>query len=77
MKMGVGLTSLLSYYEPVKVEYGFFESFPAGTRYGINILKGYVNDMKYVFSTDGVKSLGGFGAIGSLFPRLGTGTCSG
>lgn len=68
MKMGVGLTSLLSYYEPVKVEYGFFESFPAGTRYGINILKGYVNDMKYVFSTDGVKSLGGFGAIGSLFP---------
>ena len=49
MKMGVGLTSLLSYYEPVKVEYGFFESFPAGTRYGINILKGYVNDMKYVF----------------------------
>lgn len=32
------------------------------------MLKGYVGDMKYVFSADGVKSLGGFGAIGSLFP---------
>ena len=32
------------------------------------MLKGYVNDLKYLFSSDGVKSLGGFGAIGSLFP---------
>ncbi len=48
--------------------YGFFESFPAGIKYGMNILKGYISDMKYVFSADGVKSLGGFGSIGSLFP---------
>lgn len=68
MKMGVGMTSLLSYYKPINVEYGFIESFPAGIHYGINILRGYVSDMQYVFTADGAKSLGGFGAIGSLFP---------
>ena len=30
----------------------------------------YVGDMKYVFTADGAKSLGGFGAIGSLFPPM-------
>lgn len=67
--MGVGQTSLYTYYEPTKVEYGFFESLPAGVKYGWNILRGYVNDLKYVFTADGAKSLGGFGAIGSLFPE--------
>ena len=50
------------------ISYGFFESFPAGVRYGCNVLAGYVGDMKYLFSAEGVKSLGGFGAIGSMFP---------
>ena len=68
LTLGVGRTYLGSYYKPVKVEYGFFESFPAGAVYGVNVLRGYVDDMKYVFTADGAKSLGGFGAIGSLFP---------
>ena len=68
LQLGVGMTSLISYYEPTKVSYGFFESFPAGIKYGWNVLGGYVGDLKYVFSADGAKSLGGFGAIGSLFP---------
>lgn len=55
-------------YEPITREYGFFESFPAGIKYGLHVLKGYVDDLKYVFTADGAKSLGGFGAIGSLFP---------
>ena len=55
-------------YEPTTFEYGFFESFPAGVVYGWNTLASYVNDMKYLFSADGVKQMGGFGAIGSLFP---------
>lgn len=68
LKLGVGMTSILDYYTPVQVEYGFIESIPAGIRYGVNTLSGYVGDMKYVFTADGAKSLGGFGAIGSLFP---------
>ena len=55
-------------YRPTKVEYGFLESIPAGAVYGWNVLASYVTDMKYVFSADGAKSLGGFGTIGSLFP---------
>ena len=70
MKFGVGMTSIYSYYEPTKLEYGFFESFPAGVKYGMNVLGGYVGDLKYLFSSDGAKSLGGFGTIGNLFPPV-------
>ena len=55
-------------YTPVKKEYGFFASFPAGVKYGCNVLKGYVSDFKYVFSSEGAKSVGMFGTIGSMFP---------
>lgn len=57
-------------YQPTRLTYGFFESFPAGVTLGINTLKGYVNDMKYVFTKEGAKSVGGFGTIGSIFPKV-------
>ena len=52
----------------VKEEYSFFASIPAGISLGVNTLKGYVSQMKYLFSKEGVKQLGGFGTIGSIFP---------
>ncbi|MBR6842398.1 MAG: RIP metalloprotease RseP [Prevotella sp.] len=70
LKLGFFVKSLAGLYEPYTREYGFFESIPAGIKYGWNVLAGYVGDMKYVFTTDGAKSLGGFGAIGSLFPPM-------
>ena len=57
-------------YEPTKLTYGFFESFPAGAMLGVHTLKGYVNDMKYVFTKEGAQSVGGFGTIGSIFPKV-------
>lgn len=67
----VGATSkALADYKLTKLEYGFFESFPAGIALGVNTLKGYVNDMKYVFTKEGAKSVGGFGTIGSIFPSV-------
>jgi regulator of sigma E protease len=57
-------------YKPVELEYSFFESFPAGAAYGCNVLKGYVSDFKYVFSSEGAKSVGMFGTIGSMFPSV-------
>ena len=60
----------LADYKVTKLEYGFFESFPAGIALGVNTLKGYVNDMKYVFTKEGAKSVGGFGTIGSIFPSV-------
>jgi len=55
-------------YEPDTINYSFLASFPAGISYGWNVLVSYVDDLKYLASADGAKSLGGFGAIGNLFP---------
>ena len=68
LTLGFFAKSLASFYEPYTREYGFFESFPAGIKYGWHVLASYVEDLKYVFTAEGAKSLGGFGAIGSLFP---------
>ena len=66
--MGVYTQAPFQIYQTVTREYGFFESFPAGAKMGIDILKGYVGDMKYIFTKEGASSLGGFGTIANLFP---------
>jgi regulator of sigma E protease len=68
LKLAVGFPAINTLYTPFHKSYGFLESIPAGIKYGWDILHGYVSDMKYVFTADGAKSLGGFGAIGSMFP---------
>jgi len=69
-KIGVLLkySSPLQFYETIQVHYNFFTSIPAGIRIGINTIKMYLGQFKFIFSKEGAKSLGGFGAIGSLFP---------
>ena len=52
----------------VRTDYGFFASLPAGIWLGVKTLSGYVGQMKYLFSKEGAKQLGGFGTIGSIFP---------
>lgn len=69
-KLGFYTKTPLDFYQTKTIKYGFFESFPAGIRLGVNTLKGYVNDMKYVFTKEGASSLGGFGTIGGLFPSV-------
>ena len=64
----LGITPVFNNYPLVHNEYGFFESFPAGISFGLNVLQGYVSDFQYVFSSEGAKSVGMFGSIGSLFP---------
>lgn len=66
----VGAVAMLTDYKETTRQFGFFESFPAGVQLGVNTLKGYVNDMKYVFTKEGAKSVGGFGTIGSIFPKV-------
>ena len=67
--VGASATSL-SDYKITKTEYSFWSSFPAGARLGVQTLNGYVSDMKYVFTKEGAKSVGGFAAIGSIFPKV-------
>ena len=69
-KFKVAVIGGLVDYKQRTLSYGFFESFPAGVTLGVNTLKGYVNDMKYVFTKEGAKSVGGFATIGSIFPKV-------
>ncbi|MDL2256904.1 RIP metalloprotease RseP [Bacteroidales bacterium OttesenSCG-928-I14] len=51
-------------------DYGFLESIPAGFNFAIRKLSFYILQLKLVFTKEGIQSLGGFGAIGSLFPPV-------
>ena len=64
-KLGVGWRNFL---KTERVEYGFFEAIPAGIGIGVQKLVGYVKQFKLVFTKEGVKSIGSFGALGQLFP---------
>ena len=50
------------------VTYSFGESLTGGVSYGIAILTDYVKQFKYVFTSKGATQVGGFGAIGNMFP---------
>ncbi len=49
-------------------DYNFFQAIPAGIEYGWDILVMYVKQFRLVFTKEGAQSVGGFGAIGSMFP---------
>ncbi|MCI8999230.1 MAG: RIP metalloprotease RseP [Muribaculaceae bacterium] len=68
-KLGFQLRPITAIYPPVTISYGFFESFPKGWEIGTTTLGNYVSSMKHVFSSEGAQSLGGFGAIGNMFPE--------
>ena len=61
---------LSKFFTTKKIEYGFFESFPAGVRKTISTLDSYVKQFKLLFSpeTKAYENMGGFIKIGSLFP---------
>ena len=49
-------------------DYGFGESIVLGFSYGTGTLSDYVTQFKFVFTKKGSTAVGGFGAIGGLFP---------
>ncbi|MCQ2213334.1 MAG: RIP metalloprotease RseP [Bacteroidaceae bacterium] len=51
-------------------EYGFFESFPAGVKLGWGTITSYVDQLKYLFTKKGARSVGGFIGIGKIFPDV-------
>lgn len=69
-KLGVGMTTIANYAKITHIEHDIFSCIPAGCGYAIDMLGGYVSDLKYVATKEGAKSLGGFGAIGSMFPPV-------
>ena len=65
-KMGVAMKWNIFEFE--HSDYSFWQAIPAGIRYGWDILSMYVKQFRLVFTKEGAQSLGGFGAIGSMFP---------
>ncbi|MFT3746751.1 MAG: RIP metalloprotease RseP [Agriterribacter sp.] len=55
------------------INYGFFESFPAGVKFAGKKLKYYIDQFKLILSpkTGAYKGVGGFKAMGSVFPNTG------
>ena len=66
--IGLGNKDLDYFLKLSTVKYSFLEAIPAGISMGVEKLVFYVKQMKWIFSKEGAKQLGGFGAIGSLFP---------
>lgn len=64
----LGFINKMPDYKVTTREYGFWESIPAGITYAGTILGGYVNDLKYIFTKKGARSVGGFVTIGNIFP---------
>ncbi len=67
-KLGVYPKSPLTYLQTNKETYTLMQSIPAGIKMGVETLGSYIKQFKLVFTKEGAKSLGGFGAIGQLFP---------
>ena len=68
-KVGVYMKSPYDLYEMEHVDYSLMEAFPHGIKTAIKKITGYVSDFKYVFTPEGVQTLGGFGTVASLFPE--------
>jgi len=69
-KIGVYPVDPKSFFELKEIHYGFFQSLPAGVKKGVQTISSYLKDLKLIFSpeTKAYKSLGGFIAIGNIFP---------
>ncbi|WP_350284346.1 RIP metalloprotease RseP [uncultured Croceitalea sp.] len=58
------------YLKIKEIKYSFAEAIPAGITKGVETLTGYVKQLKKIFnpSTGAYKGVGGFAAIGKMFP---------
>ena len=68
-KIGITLTPITDIYNTVTIDYSLLNSIPRGVQLGVEKLTSYVSQMKYEYTAGGAQSLGGFGALGSIFPE--------
>ena len=67
-KLGFGLMGPLEIFRCDTTQYGLLQSIPIGISNGTGMLVTYVGSLKHVFTKEGAESIGGFGAIGNIFP---------
>ncbi len=68
-KLGFQLTPIDEIYPTVTENYTLLQSIPKGWELGTTTLGNYVGSMKHLFTREGAQSIGGFGAIGGMFPE--------
>ena len=68
-KIGIQLTPITEIYETTTIDYSLWNSIPRGIEMGVDKLSSYVSQLGLIFTKEGAQSLGGFGALGSIFPE--------
>lgn len=66
--IGIQSVDFSKQYKEVNDKYSFLASFPTGIKMGVQTLKAYVAQTRFIFSKEGVSNLSGFGGIGNMFP---------
>lgn len=64
----IGVSTFQKDIGHTKIEYSLGESMVSGIGFGVDVLRDYGSQFKYVFTSKGATSVGGFGAIGNMFP---------
>lgn len=66
----IGAAADINIFDLKKIEYGFFEAFPAGIKKSVQVGQDYLKQFKLLFNreTKAYESVGGFIAIGNIFP---------
>lgn len=67
-RLGVGLCGVEDVYPIEQIDYSLFEAIPAGIDRALTTIAGYVQGLKYMFTKEGAKQMGGLGTMGKLFP---------
>ena len=66
--IGILLTEPIKIFKPTIIHYNLLQSIPRGIEMGWDKMVNYVKQLKLIFTPQGAKSVGSFGAIGSIFP---------
>ena len=66
--IGILLTEPIKIFKTTVIHYNLLQSIPRGIQMGWDKMVNYVKQLKLIFTPQGVKSVGSFGAIGSIFP---------
>jgi len=67
-KIGIAMKPATDFIQTETYKYGFLQSIPAGFEETGAILGNYISSLKLVFTKEGASQIGGFGAIGGMFP---------
>lgn len=68
-RLGVVLRSPEMIFPTSQIKYSLIESIPVGINKATTTISNYVSSLKYIFTKEGAKSMGGLGTMAKLFPE--------